>query len=665
MDKRPNPDVLLNKIEQEEIKDKKGQLTIFFGSCAGVGKTYAMLNAAKAEKDNGIDVIIGIIETHGRKDTQALVEGLEVLPPLFVKYKGSLLKAFDLDEALKRHPGLILIDELAHTNEPNSRHKKRWQDIEELIAAGINVFTTLNVQHLETLNDVIGEITGIRVWETIPDRIFDEAHEIRLVDLPPDELLERLEDGKVYLPEQAKHAAQNFFRKGNLIALRELALRRTADRVDAQMQDYKNEEAIDDVWNIKDRLMVCLGPHGGREKLVRTAARLAANFKTDWIAVYVETPQLQYLSEDVRQNIFKSLKLAETLGAETKVLSGDHLIDTLIDYALTLNVSKIIIGRSQNSKFKNLWPSKNLLNELIEKSNGLDFYIVGEWIENNSHKNQYFQILKTQKITWPIRKIGFLWGFLACAFITWIAKPLLVIFDFANIMMLYLLGTSLITLKYGRWPGIFTAFISILSFNFFLIPKRSSFFISNIQYLLALIIMIAVVVAISKLTLRLQAQSHIAMLREKRTNALYRITKALSDAVTIENIIFISAEHLYSLFQSKINILLPNKYQKIELPKIHHKDDFWMQHPTLSIAQWVYDNEQPAGLGTETLPGTTGLYLPLKGSMEIRGVLVLEPIKENRFILQPEQRQLLDTFAAQIALAIDRISYVNIAQKNN
>ncbi len=664
---RPDPDALLGKLNQETEKEKRGRLKIFFGSCAGVGKTYAMLTEAKSEKEKGIDVVIGLVETHGRKDTEALIFGLPTIAYRSINYKGTVLKEFDIDAALKRKPTIILVDELAHSNASECRHRKRWQDVEELLAAGIHVFTTLNVQHLETLNDVVGQITGIRVWETIPDHVFDEADEVRIVDLPPDDLLQRLHDGKVYLPEQVKHAAQNFFRKGNLIALRELALRRTADRVDLQMCDYKLEESIQETWHTKERIMVCIGPHKGGEKLVRSAARLAASLKADWVAVYVETPSLQRLSASTREATFKTLKLAASLGAETKTLSGTHLTDTLLDYARSLNISKLIIGPSTPTLLERIIRTPSLADEITKKAYDLDLYIVGQTDETQDEGvnriDQNFELSDIKDTTLPTSKIGYLLAIIVCGLITLVSTKIMVVFDLANLMMIYLIGVVFVAIRYGRGPSILVSILSVLSFNLFLIPPGASFLISNTQYLLTLLIMTGVALLVSNLTATLHYQARIAILRERRTSALYAMTKELSGALTITQIIHISAQHLSSLFQAKIALLLPDNLEKIRQIIDEQPVESLLKDINMGIAQWVYDNNQTAGMGTNTLPGSPALYLPLHAPMRIRGVLAVSPLKARRVILQPEQRQLLDTFSSQIALAIERVHYLEVAQE--
>ena len=358
-----------------EAKNRRGKLKIFFGASAGVGKTYAMLSEAREKRAEGCDVVVGVIETHGRTDTAALLEGLEVLPSRVLEYRGTQLREFDLDGALKRHPTLILVDELAHTNAEGSRHPKRWNDIEELLDAGIDVYSTLNVQHLESLNDIVGGITQIRVWETIPDTVFERADEVELVDLPPDDLLERLREGKVYLPQQAERAIRNFFRKGNLIALRELALRRTAERVDAQMRDYREDHAILDVWRAGERVLVCIGPNPLAERLIRAGKRLASSTHADWIVAYVETPQLQRLAPAARDQILGYLRHAEELGAETATLSGQAMSGAILEFAREKNVSRIVLGRPTRVGWRR-WLLGSVVDTIVREAHDLDIYLL-------------------------------------------------------------------------------------------------------------------------------------------------------------------------------------------------------------------------------------------------------------------------------------------------
>ena len=620
-----------------------------------------MRSAARLLRNQGTDVVIGVIETHGRRDTMALVEGFEILPSQKIPYHGRLREEFDLDGALKRKPTLILVDELAHSNLNGTRHQKRWQDVEELLAAGIDVYSTVNVQHLESLNDVVGQITGIRVWETIPDRVLDMADEITLVDLPPDELLRRLKEGKVYIPQQAEKAAKNFFRKGNLIALRELALRRTADQVDAQMRDYRADQDIHDVWQAKERLLVCIGPHESSSKLVRTAARLAASLHADLIAVYIETPALQKLSNARREAIHKTLKLAQDLGAETTTLSGERLAPVLLSYAQSRNVSKLVIGKSTRPTWQRVLRT-SLADELASRSTDVDVYVVGHdfEVDNDTTKAAIrFPLADSVSGNRKSEPLSYVWAAVICIAVTGITAGLVNFFDLANVIMVYLLATVLIAIRFGRGPSVFASFLSVASFDFFFVPPRFSFSVSDTQYLFTFVIMLAVSLIISNLTASLRYQARVASFRERRTNALNAMSKALASALMVNQIIEISNEHLVGIFQSRIAILLPDSHETIRQPLTD--SDTIPEHLDLGVAQWVYDNQQRAGLGTNTLPANPILYVPLQAPMRTRGVLAIAPINE-RAIFQPEQQRLLDTFAAQIALALERIHYVDVAQ---
>ncbi len=684
---RPNPDQLLHKINQEAEKEKRGRLKIFFGACAGVGKTFAMLNAAHHLQSQNIDVIVGIVETHGRAGTAAQLSGLTVLPLKTLHYRERELKEFDLDAALARKPDLILVDELAHSNVEGSRHPKRWQDVEELLAAGIDVFTTLNVQHLESLNDIVGQITGIRVTETLPDKVFDDADEVTLVDLPADELLQRLQDGKVYQAQQAERAGKSFFRKGNLIALREMALRRTADRVDSQMREYRRNSSIQQVWQAKDRLLVCVGTGPEAERLVRVAARLAQSLKSDWLAVYVETPQLQRLSNATRDTILKTLKLAETLGAETATLSGTKVASVVLTYARSRNVSKLVVGKSTRPAFARLI-LPGVIDDLTNQATDIDIHVVSRektLDEKDAQALDKQQGIRRNSLHADYQNHGhhestlkgYYWAAAVCAGTSILVALILPYFELANVVMVFLLGVILISSKFGRGPGIFSSFISVASFDFFFVTPKFSFSVSDTQYLLTFGVMFVVALVISNLTANLRYQAVVAMRREKRSRALYDLGKSLASTLTAEHIIEISTHHLTGIFQSKIAILLPDSHEKITQPVSNYVQHNRVDDHSLSvdlgldlgIAQWVYDNQQQAGYSTNTLPSSAILYIPLQAPMRTRGVLAIIPNNEEgltgkskRMIFLPEQRQLLDTFASQIAIAIERVHYVDIAQ---
>jgi two-component system sensor histidine kinase KdpD len=669
-DQRPDPDELLEKLQLEDAKQKRGKLKIFFGACAGVGKTFAMLSAAQALARQGLDVLIGVIETHGRKDTEAQLNGLIQLPLKTVEYRGRTLTEFDLDAALKRKPALILMDELAHSNVDGSRHPKRWQDVEELLAAGIDVYSTLNVQHLESLNDVVGQITGVRVAETLPDKVFDLADEVTLVDLSPEELLRRLQDGKVYIPQQAEQARKNFFRKGNLIALREMALRRTADRVDAQMREYRADQSIQQVWQAHDRILVGVGSGPEAEQLVRVTARLAASLKADWLAVYVETPALQRLTDQERNAILKTMRLAQDLGAETATLSGTEISRVLLGYARSRNVSKLVVGKPTRSIFYRLI-SPSVTDQLTRDAVDVDIHIVVRQAQDKSRIKPDHAIrtafgLTPEQVSRTKRR-GYVWAITVSAASSIVAHLLLQSFELSNLIMLYLLGVVVISAKFGRGPGIFASILSVSAFDFFFVPPRFSFSISDTQYLLTFAVMFTVALVISQLTASLRYQAVVANYREKRSRALYDLGKQLASALTSSHIVEISMHHLSGIFQSRIAIVLPDSQDKLHdhAEVVHVSDDEALaehiEKVDSGIAQWVYDNQEEAGLGTNTLPSSAPLYLPLKAPMRTRGVLAIEPASPAQIFL-PEQRQLLDTFAAQIALALERVHYVEVAR---
>src|SRR5450631_3572629 len=426
-DQRPDPDLLLAKVKQQELLARRGKLRIYFGSSAGVGKTYAMLIAARKLASEGRAVLVGVVETHGRVETAALLEGLEVLPPKSIEYRGKTLFEFDLDAALARHPQLILVDELAHSNVTGTRHPKRWQDVDELLAAGIDVFSTLNVQHLESLNDVVGGITNVRVWETVPDKVFDAADEVVLVDIPADELLARLKAGKVYVAQQALNAAQHFFRKGNLMALRELALRRTADRIEGDVQAYRVDQSIESVWKTATALLTCVGPDAAAERVVRAAARLAGQLNTEWHAIYVETPSLQRLAPARREKILANLNLAQQLGATTAVIASAEIAESIIAYARKNNLSKLVIGRDP---IRRLWPwQRSSGQRLAMLAPDIDLIEIGraEGAAQNGGREAAAAPPMPDAESSDRRKakgLRYLWAAVACIGVTLISMPL-------------------------------------------------------------------------------------------------------------------------------------------------------------------------------------------------------------------------------------------------
>ncbi|UXU86894.1 DUF4118 domain-containing protein [Burkholderia sp. S-53] len=665
---RPDPDQLLDKLQRDEEKQRRGQLKIFFGASAGVGKTYAMLQAARQRLQDGVDVVVGIVETHGRSETAALLDGLDVLPLARIDYRGRTLAEFDLDGALARQPQLILVDELAHSNVQGARHLKRWQDVYELLDAGIDVYTTVNVQHLESLNDVVGAITGIRVWETVPDRVFDAADEVTLVDLPAEELLERMRDGKVYLAQQAERAVRNFFRKGNLIALRELALRRTADRVDAQMREYRADRSIQRIWQARERLLVCVGPGAEAPTLVRAAARLAASLKADWIAVYVETPRLQRLPDAQRQRTLDALKLAAELGAETATLAGADAVAALIGYAKVRNVSKIVAGGSPKVGLMRR-VARPFGEQLAERAGDVDLMLIRASASDEARaapldpRARDWRDAFAQFGTHRSPPRHYVYAAAICAAITVVANVVSERLDLTNLVMLYLLGVVFSAVRLGRGPGVLQSFLSVAAFDFFFVPPRMSFSVSDTQYLLTFFGMLLTSLVISHLTSTLTRQASVAQRRERRTGAIYAMARELGAALTTEQIVEIGSRHVGEVFRARVAFLLPDSADKVR-QKIEEPDaavTLTGADLDCDVGQWVYDQQKPAGRGTDTLPATAALYLPLKAPMRTRGVLAVAS-REPRELEVPEQQRMLDAFAAQIALALERVHYVEIAR---
>ncbi|GAB4063745.1 sensor histidine kinase KdpD [Uliginosibacterium sediminicola] len=650
---RPDPDKLLAELAREQ--SARGRLKIFFGACAGVGKTYAMLSAARQAQGEGVRVLIGLVETHGRAETAALLDGLPVLPRRQIPYHGKLLGEFDLDAALAARPQLIVVDELAHTNLDGSRHRKRWQDVEELLAAGIDVYSALNVQHLESLNDVVGGITGIRVQETLPDQVFEAADEVALVDLPPAELQARLKAGKVYMPEAAERAARNFFRTGNLIALRELALRRTADRVDAQMRAYRADRSIDAVWQTQERLIVCIGPGAGNETLVRVAARMASRLQAEWIALSVETPEMSAESAMRRARRQRALKLAASLGAETCTLAAPEAGAALIRFARDRNAGKLVLGRARRNALQRLW-RPSLLDRVSSLPHELEVVVVGLPEEEAPVAEP---AVRRPSLVWQ----SYVWALLACALTTALAALLLSVFDLANVVMLFLLAVVAVALRFGRGPGAFAAFVSVLAFDFFFVPPRLSFSVGDTQYLFTFALMLAVALLIGQLAAKLKFEAISAAAREQRSRAQSELLQALSAALSSEQIIDIAQQRLSGMFGASVVLLLPDSQGCVRDPHVPVDSTQAGGFADLAVAQWVFDHDQAAGLGTATLPAARAHYQPLRAPMRTRGVLGVLPAEGQAVWLdEPEQLRQLESCAAQIAQALERVHYIEVAQ---
>jgi len=644
-DTRPDPDRLLAEVADEQRQTARGKLRIFFGACPGVGKTYAMLQALQQLQSEGRHVLLGVAETHGRAETARLLAGLPRLPLRELEYRGRVLRELDIDTVLAAGPDLVAVDELAHSNVEGSRHRKRWQDVEELLGAGIDVYTTLNVQHLESLNDIVGRITGVRVRETVPDHVFDQADDVLVVDLPADELLKRLADGKVYLPKVAECARGRFFRKGNLIALRELALRRAADRVDVQMRDYRRTRAIDAVWPNRERLLVGIAGNADDEGLVREAARLARKLEADWIAAHVDVPQQQAGVE--RQRTAQTLALAASLGAETVTLPATtDVASALVACARARNVNRIVLGLRPRQPWR-FW-HRSTADRIGGAHPGLGLVVMAASVD---HERVARRPLSLSGIDW----LPYGWATLACLVATVLASPLLRVFDLANVVMVFLLTVAIVALRWGRGPGAWAAFVAVACFDFFFVPPRLSMSVSDTQYVFTFGLMLAVALIIGQLTARLRREARLAGARERRAVALAGLAHALSAALTAEQIEEVALRNLKACFQAGVGLALPDAEDRVRTAR---SNAISMDE---SIAQWVYDHAQAAGAGSDTLAAARARYLPLKAPMRVRGVLALEFAQEGA-LLEPDEQRLLEACCNQLALALERVHFVEVAQ---
>jgi len=651
--KRPDPDALLKRVQVEEARQLEGKLKIFFGANPGVGKTYAMLEAAHEQRRDGVDVVVGVVETHGRAETEVLLNGLEVVPRRAVDYRGTVLQEFDLDAALARRPTIILMDELAHTNAPGMRHAKRWQDVQELLKAGITVYTTVNVQHLESLNDVVAQITGVRVRETVPDSVLERADDVELIDLPPDDLLQRLRDGKVYVPEQIQHAIQNFFAKGNLIALRELALRRTAERVDQQMEVYRRDHAVVRTWPAGETIMVCVNMKPRGPRLVRAARQMAASLHAKWIAVYVQIPRHLRLPQAERDRLTQTLRLAEQLGAEVVTLTGHNVPQELLSYARSRNVTKMIVGKPVRSWWKE-WLLGSVVPELVHQSGEIDIYVItGEAGEG--------QPLVRRSLRRTSKRSGYAFALLGVLIATAVAWLMFPYFGAANLIMMYLIAVVAVAIRCGRGPSVLASVLSVAAFDFFFVPPYFSFAVSDVQYLLTFGVMLVVALVISNLAVRLQQQAELARYRERRTGVLYTMSRDLATHRGTGMLAHLAAKHLREVFDSQIAIFLADSDKRLRLQR-GEELYFEFDPKEAGVAQWVFEHNERAGLGTDTLPGASALYLPLLGSAGSIGVVAVRPTESSR-LLDPDQLHLLESLLNQVALAIERTRLSEEAQQ--
>ena len=649
---RPDPDVLLARVQGEERRKHRGKLKIFLGYIAGVGKTYEMLMAAHLRSTEGIDVKAGYVETHGRPETEALLGGLTLIPPKMMEYRGVTLPEFDLDTTLRLHPALVLVDELAHTNVPGSRHSKRYQDVEELLDTGIDVYTTLNVQHIDSLNDVVAQITGVLVRETVPDRVIDEAAEIEVVDLAPPELLQRLRDGKVYVPDMAARAIEQFFNEGNLYALRELALRRAAERIDEQMLAYMQTRAIPGPWAAGEHILVSIGAGPLSERLVRTTRRQADRMGAQWTAIYVETPAHHRLSKEAKEQLTRTLQLAEKLGATTVTLFGLNIASTVIDYARRHNITRIIIGKTLRPRWQE-YVFGSVVDQLIHYSGNIDVYV----ISSNEHMHQKISDLDFLfPVTPPKDYLACIALIAAITILGWLIKSFI---SPTNLAMLYLLAVVVIAYKKGLRPAIFTAIIGVLAFDFFFIPPHMTFRVTDTEYLITFAGMIIVGALISLLVTRAREHAYAAQARETETGTLYALSQDLAVAADADSIIAAVTRNIREIFQWESVVLLPDEDHLIVHPSgtrlVLNADD-------IAVATWTFQHGAVAGYDTDTLHGSRLRYIPLQRSAGVLGIMGVKPAEPDGIITH-EQERILTAFANQMALALERVNLVRTSQK--
>lgn len=620
---------------------RRGQLKIFLGYCAGVGKTYRMLQEGNITKRNGVNVVVGIVETHGRVETEALVRELEVVPRKRIQYSGIAIDEMDLDNILERRPQLVLVDELAHTNIPGSRHTKRYQDVEELLNAGINVYSTLNIQHIQSLVDIVYQITGVKVEETIPNRILESAIEVELVDLSPEKLQQRLTEGKVYIPQKAKLAMQKFFKKGNLLALRELSLKYTAKRVDIDLLSYREREEILEVWPIESKLLVGISSNKNTERILLITNRMAADLEAEWYAVHVESLQQARYTEKARNQLYRNINLAEELGAKVVALSGNNIAEEIIKFAKQKNVTLIIAGLSQRSSWQELIKG-SVLNKLVKNASPINVLIVGGNTQIASHSKPQ----QDKSLEYKPYILGF-FSVMTVFLLSWLFPKWILVH---NLLMILLLPTIVSGILGGISVGLFTSIIALGLYNFFFIPPTSSFSISDLRYLSNIVLFTLIVLGVSWIGRMIRWRADSARHRERFVYALYNFSREIIGADNFDDILNRAMRSTTEAFESDIIILLPAKSGQLEL-RVKSKTELELNEMEQAVAAWVYKNGRHAGKGTSTLSSAKWYYVPLKTRDSALGVICLMKLGLDPSF-SPEQKRLLEAFAGVIALAL-------------
>ena len=650
-DDRPNPDELLASLRNEEEKSKRGKLKIFFGMCAGVGKTYSMLQSAKNERAKGCDIVVGYVETHNRKETSALVEGFEVVPRIVYPYKSTRVEEMDLDAIIRRNPRVVLVDELAHTNAPGSRHAKRYQDVQELLELGIDVYTTLNVQHLESRSDTVAQITGINVRETVPDDVFESAGEVELVDLTPEELLQRLAEGKVYTPDRSREAVENFFRKGNINALREMALRLVADRVDKQLHEYLQNKRIRGPWKSGLHLLVAIDYRQESTRVLRWAKNLAYSMGAAIQAIYVETSRK--LSQSENQQLDRNIKLAKQLGIKSRIITNFDIVRAIVDFAQKENITHIIVGKPRIRNVLSMFRMGNFVNRLLRYSGNIDVYIVGA---DRKARDHFRERVSIPPFTSNIRQY-----LLPAVYVILTSAICYFIREFTGyqvVSLILLFVVSILAVFYGTGPILLAASLSALIWDYFFIPPQFTFHIGEPLDVLMLVMFFTIALLNGILTSRVRRQEKRIRIREERTQALYDITRELSMTSGIDEVTALSMRYIHKYFKLDCFLVLKNEFNQLE-NRVGHETGMTLSENDLSIANWVFHHAAKAGKYTDTLPSTDYTFYPLTGINDNIGVIL---VKLERNFTEGED-QFWEAILGQVSGKFEREFLRNSAKK--
>ncbi|WP_374448440.1 ATP-binding protein [Stella sp.] len=644
---RPAPDALL----AEARREGRGRFKIFLGAAPGVGKTYAMLEEARRLAADGSDVVVALVETHGRAETEALLAGLEVVPRLAVSYRGRTIRELDLDAVLKRRPQLAIVDELAHSNVPGSRHPKRAQDVEELLEAGIDVYSALNIQHLESLNDIVARISGVRVRETVPDRVLELADEVELVDLPTDELIRRLRQGKVYVQEQIARAIQNFFSKGNLTALRELAMRVAADRVDAQMTEHMRSHAIAGPWPTQDRILVCVNEAPVAKSLVRAAKRMADRARVGWIAVNVTTPQNETLPDASKDRIAEALRLAEALGAEVTTLAAERSVAReVLDFARRRNVSRLVVGRPRPRRLFAILARETVADEIVRGATDFEVTLV-----SGDPREADRAAIPGPAIAPERRPVPYLWAAAAVAAATLVALGIDAVLPVSSLSPVFLVAVLLVATRFGLWPSLFASFASFAVYNFFFTEPFHTLMVSSQDDVLALLLFLIAAIFTGNLAGRLRQQVTAQRAVARRTANLYEFSRRIASAASLEDVVWAAVHHVASTLKCRALVLTPDPEGRLAIVGGYPPED-QLEPKDRGAAEWAWEHAEPAGWGSDTLPSSAWLFLPLKAGGQAVGLLGVA--FEGRSLLAPDERRLLEALVDQVALAVERTRLV-------